>query len=69
MSTSLSLRRVDVTGNYAKSRGQALLTSTGIQPMTTPGLPPIGIIVYNGESYGAGITVTPIPRLFISGTD
>jgi hypothetical protein len=67
-STSLSLRRVDVTGNYVKSRGQALLTSTGIQPITTPGLPPIGIIVYNGESYGAGITVTPIPRLFISGT-
>jgi hypothetical protein len=67
VSTSLSLRRVNVTGLYATSRGQALLTSTGIQPITTPGLPPIGLIVYNAQSYGGGITVTPISRLFISG--
>lgn len=67
VSTSLSLRRIDMNANYIQSRGQALLTSTGIQPITTPGLLPTNLIVYNGKSYGGGITLTPIPRLFISG--
>jgi hypothetical protein len=66
-STSLALRRIDLTANYIQSKGQALLTSTGIQPLPTPGLPPEGLIVYNGKSYGGGITLTPIPRLSISG--
>ena len=67
-STSLALRRFALTGNYTKSSGQSILTSTGIQPITTPGLPPLGIIVYSGESYGAGISATPLPRLTITGT-
>jgi hypothetical protein len=68
VSTSLSLRHFDLNANYIQSHGIGLLTSSGIQPINTPGLPPFGQIVYNGKSYGAGITVTPIPRLFISGT-
>jgi hypothetical protein len=68
VSTSLSLRRIDLNANYIQSHGQALLTSTGIQPITTPGLLPFAQIVYNGESYGAGVTITPIPRFYISGT-
>jgi len=67
-STSLSLSRVTMSANYIKSSGQSILTSTGIQPIPpTPGLPPQGIIVYNGKSYGGGLTLTPIPRLSISG--
>ncbi len=66
-STSLSVRRVSINGNYVKSRGQGILTSSGIQPITTPGLPPLGIIVYNGESYGGGIALTPVSRLTMSG--
>ncbi len=67
-STSLSLRRIDINANYVQSSGQALLTSTGIQPVPpTPGLPQEGLIVYNGKSYGAGIALTPLPRLTISG--
>jgi hypothetical protein len=68
ISTSLAMRRYAITGNYTKSRGQSVLTSTGIQPITTPGLLPLGLIVYNGESYGVGISATPLPRLVISGT-
>jgi hypothetical protein len=46
-----------------------VLTSTGIQPLpSTLGLPPEGLIVYNATSYGAGVGVTPIPRLSISAT-
>jgi hypothetical protein len=66
-STSLALRWMALNANYVQGHGQSILTSTGIQPITTPGLPPEGIIVYNGKSYGGGITLTPMPRLTISG--
>lgn len=67
-STSLSLRRIDFTANYIQAKGQSILTSTGITPIPpTPGLPIEGLIVYNGRSYGAGVNMTPIPRLTISG--
>ncbi len=67
-STSLALRRLTFNANYIQGQGQSVLTSTGILPLPpTPGFPPEGIIVYNGKSYGAGITLTPIPRLSISG--
>jgi hypothetical protein len=67
-STSLAMRRLTFNANYVQSTGQSVLTSTGIQPLPpTPGFPPEGIIVYNGKSYGAGIALTPIPRLTISG--
>lgn len=68
-STSLALRRITLNANYTKADGQALLTSTGIQPIQpTPGLPVQGLIVYNGTSYGGAIGVTPIPRLTLTGT-
>lgn len=68
-STSLALRQLALTANYVQASGNSILTSTGIQPIApTPGLPPAGIIVYNGKSYGGGITLTPIPRLSITGT-
>ena len=68
-STSLALRRLAFSGNYIQSSGNSILTSTGIQPIPiTPVLPPQGIIVYNGKSYGGSITLTPISRLSVSGT-
>lgn len=68
-STSLALRKLTLTGNYVKSDGQAILTSTGIQPIQpTPGLLPIGLIVYNGTSYSGSVSVNPLPRLSLSGT-
>lgn len=68
-STSLALRRLNVGANYIKSSGLSILTSTGIQPIPpTPGLPPEGQIVYNGQGYGANVGFTPLPRLSISAT-
>jgi hypothetical protein len=67
VTTSVSVRRVAFNANYIQSRGQALLTSTGIQTINTPGLIDVGQIVYNGKSYGAGLSLTPLPRLSISG--
>jgi hypothetical protein len=67
-STSLALRRIALNANYIQSSGNSILTSTGIQPIPpTPGLPPEGVIVYNGKGYGGGITLTPISRLAITG--
>ncbi|HUN63334.1 MAG TPA: hypothetical protein VMU53_15155 [Candidatus Sulfotelmatobacter sp.] len=69
VSATVSMRWLDLTGNYIKSSGQSILTSSGIQPIApTPGLPPEGIIVYNGESYGASVGLNPTPRLNITGT-
>ena len=66
-SASLAIRRVTLTGNYISSYGLALLTSTGIQPIQpTPGLPPVGEIVYNGRSYGASIGITPVSRMSLT---
>ena len=68
-SSSLTLRRFTLNGNYITSHGEAILTSTGIQPIPpTPGLLPQGLIVYNGTSYGGSVGVTPIPRLTLTGT-
>jgi len=68
-STSLTVRRISFGANYAQANGQSLLTSTGIQPIPpTPGLPPQGVIVYNGTSYGASLSLTPLPRLTITGS-
>jgi hypothetical protein len=68
-STSLALRRLALSGNYIQSSGNSVLTSTGIQPIPiTPVLPPQGIIVYNGKSYGGSISVTPISRMSVSAT-
>jgi hypothetical protein len=66
-SASVALRRINFGANYTQSRGLSILTSQGIQPIQpTPGLPLLGQIVYNGESYGASVGVTPVPRLNIS---
>jgi hypothetical protein len=65
-STSLAWRPLTATANYAQSRGQSILTTSGLQPITTPGVPPEGLIFYNAESWGAGIGLTPFPRMTLS---
>jgi hypothetical protein len=65
-STSLALRRISVTANYGKFNGQSILTTSGIVPISTPGLIPEGLIVYNGENWGGGVGITPLPRMSIS---
>lgn len=68
-STSLALRKFALNANYAQSSGNSVLTSNGIQPIPpTPGLLPEGLIVYDGKSYGFGLTLTPIERLYITTT-
>ncbi len=66
-STSLSMRRLDVNGFYTQANGISLLGSGGvIAPPPTPGV--TDYILFNGSSYGGGISVTPVRRLSIAGT-
>jgi len=67
-STTMSGRRFSLNANYNTFYGVGVLSTTGIVPV-----PPIvgvlesGLTVYNGSSYGGGVTITPLPRLMLSG--
>jgi hypothetical protein len=68
-STSLGSRRFTLTGNYTRSSGQSILTSAGLVALPpTPGVSASNLILYTGDSYGGGISATPVRRLSISGT-
>jgi len=67
--TSLSSRRFALTGNYTSSSGQSLLTSAGLVALPpTPGVPASNLILFNGDSWGGGISTTPVRRLTIAAT-
>ncbi len=64
-STSLSMRRVAANAFYTRSSGISLLGAGGIiTPTPTPGLS--NVILFSGDSYGGGLSVTPIKRLSIA---
>ena len=66
-STSISGRRWATNAFYTQSTGVSLLGAGGVvSPIPTPGI--TDFILFNGSSYGGGISVTPIRRLSISGT-
>ena len=68
-STSFSSRQLALTANYSKSTGQSVLTSAGLVALPpTPGVPASNLILFNGDSYGGGISATPVRRLTVSGT-
>ena len=68
-STSFSMRRFTLTGNYSQASGNSVLTNNGPVPLPpTPGVPVDNVIVFSGSSYGGGISLTPVRRLTLSGT-
>ena len=68
-SSSFSSRRFSLTGNYSKSTGQSILTSAGLVVLPpTPGVPASNLILYNADSYGGGLSATPVKRLTVSAT-
>jgi len=68
-STSFGSRRFSLTGNYTQSTGQSILTSAGLVALPpTPGVPLSNLILYGGDSYGGGISATPLRRLTLSAT-
>ncbi len=66
-STSFSTRRFTLTGNYTRASGNSILTSAGLVPLPpTPGVPESDLITFAGDSYGGGISATPVRRLTLS---
>jgi hypothetical protein len=63
----MSMRRFSVNALFSQANGVSLLGAGGIvSPTKTPGL--TDFIVFNGSSYGGGISVTPMKRMTISGS-
>lgn len=66
-STSFSMPRFTVTGNYTQSTGVSLLGAAGLIPVAgTPGIS--DFVTFGGTSYGGGFSVTPAKRLVIAGS-
>jgi len=68
-STSISSRRFTLTGNYTRASGNSLLTNAGLVPIApTPGVPESNLILFSGDSYGGGLSATPLRKLTLSAT-
>ena len=66
-STSFSMPRFTLTGNYTQSTGVSLLGAAGLVPVGgTPGI--VDFVTFGGTSYGGGFSVTPARRLVIAGS-
>jgi len=67
-STSLSSRRYSLNGQYSQSAGTSILTATGLIEVPS-GVPAPVLqepILYDGKSYGAGLSVSPFRRFTFS---
>ncbi len=62
-------KKASISGIYSQSNGTALLTSTGLAPVTVPSqvLPPGSTILFNGRNYGANISFYPVRHMIVSG--
>ena len=69
-STGLSVKWIGVSGTYAKSSGNAILTGTGLAPtpIPVPIVTPTSVVLYGGHAYSFGIGASPVRRLSISGS-
>ena len=64
-STTLSMRKIAINGIYTSSSGVSLLGAGGVvTPPPIPGL--TDYILFDGTSYGGGVSLTPIRKLTIS---
>ncbi len=67
--TTIGNSRFTLNGNYNQATGNSVLGSTGLVLVPpTPGVPNSQLIIFNGSSYGGGISATPLRRLTISAT-
>ena len=69
VSTGVSYGRwASVSGSYAQSSGNGILTGTGVTvaPVPTPVLPASSVILFGGHSYSASVGSSPLRRLSIA---
>jgi len=67
-STSLSVAQYSISGAFSESRGNALLTSTGLVTTSVPlpAINPAAVVFYNGKSFSAGLGAHPTRGLTLS---
>lgn len=63
---SLSHKSLGLSANYSRGSGSGLLVGNNIIP--NPGEGDLPLILFRGESYGAGLNYRPVRRWTISGT-
>ena len=68
-STSLTLKRMSFSGSYGKADGTSILTATGLVPVSsTPIIPALPAVFFNGHSYSFSASATPMRGLVLSAT-
>jgi len=59
-------RWLTATGNYSKSSGQAIATSAGLVPITTPTASSTAVSLFGGNSYSFGLSSSPAKHLTLA---
>jgi hypothetical protein len=63
---NITWKRQALTASYAQSGGTAILTSTGLVTVTTPGLVTNTEVPFSGRGYSAGYSTQPLRRLSLN---
>lgn len=63
---SLSHQNLGLSANYSRGHGSGVQVGNGIVPNPEPG--PLPLVLFNGESYGAGLNYRPLRRWTLSAT-
>jgi hypothetical protein len=65
VSATISQHKQTGSFSWARSGGQAVLTSTGLSPLPTPGIPNVSV-PFSGHSYTAGYANNMVKRLTVA---
>lgn len=66
VSSSLGWRGYTVGGNYSRSSGTSVLTAQGLVAQTVPVATANELVVYDGTSYGLGVSAAPLRNMSVS---
>jgi len=67
-STALSVKYISLSGTYARSNGDSIMTASGLTPVGTalPVISQPSLILYGGHSYSGALGITPVRGLTMS---
>ncbi len=68
---ALAHRGLTLSGNYSQSSGASVLTANGLTPTPVPVVPvisPLGLVLFDGRSYGFSVGAVPIRKMTVTAT-